>query len=219
MICRECGETWPAEPAGTTRRSGLPAESRGRAKPVIEAERRPLVTYSEGVDQAWAAKIEGDYWPEPPQPRRLPTIAAAMAAVIFLSVFLGGREAAVAALPDLAGLYAAVGLPVNLDGLAIEEVTAERGDKGDPPPLTVRGTIRNISGAQQSVPALSVVVSDSAATPLATLNVGPPARTIDAGATIPFTATLPAVAPKATEIRVHFRRGGAAVAQTQAMLE
>ena len=76
-------------------------------------------------EEATAAKMAGDYWPEPPRQSRIPMIAGAMAALLFLVAFFGAREAAVAALPDLAGLYRAIGLPVNLDGFAIEAVGAD----------------------------------------------------------------------------------------------
>ena len=79
---------------------------------------------------------------------RLPLIAAGMAAALFLAAFFGGRQAAVAAIPDLAGLYAAVGLPVNLDGLAIEDVEAERAPTFAGFKLKVRATIRNIGKSE-----------------------------------------------------------------------
>ena len=68
-----------------------------------------------------------------------------------------------AALPDLAGLYAALGMPVNLDGLAIEDVQAERSEVGEEgAQILVRGTIRNVSGGELPIPALAASFYDAA---------------------------------------------------------
>ena len=66
IVCRNCGETWPIGQRRTRRpafsTTGTHAHT-GTA--LIEAERRPLVTFSDGAEKAWAAKIEGDILPEP----------------------------------------------------------------------------------------------------------------------------------------------------------
>jgi hypothetical protein len=153
IVCRNCGETWPS--AEKRRRRVLPPAPSTSATDVVDAERRPLVTFSDGAEKAWARKIEGDVLPEQaPEPRRAALSAAATAAVLFLAAFVAARESAVAALPDLAGLYAAIGMPVNLDGLSIEGVTARRKSADDPDTLVVVGTIRNIGGSIRSVPPL-----------------------------------------------------------------
>lgn len=175
---------------------------------LIEAERRPLVTYSDGSEQAWAAKIAGDYWPEPERRSRVPTMVAAMAAVAFLVTFFAGREAAVAALPDLAGLYAAIGLPVNLQRLSIEDVGAERVPTFGGDRLTVRATIRNLSSTPQELPELATVLYDHARASAGIYGFEPPADTIGAGATIPILLDLEAAPGKATTIAVRFRRPG-----------
>ena len=204
IVCRKCGETWPAPP-GRRKRRGPRTPERGDRE-TIEAERRPLVTYSSGADQAWAAKVEGDYWPEQPQRSRVPAIAAAMAATVFIAAFFGGRYQAVAALPDLAGLYAAVGLRVNLDGLVIEEVAAKRnpGDGGSR--LTVHGVIRNVSSTEQPVPALTASVHDSAMRIAGWRGFDPPARKMAVGEAAPFRLELEGVPRQAGHIVIRFRR-------------
>ena len=130
-----------------------------RAAASSRREKRPLVTYSDNAEAGWKAKIEGDYWPEPPRPSRLPMMAAGMAAALFLAAFFGARQAAVAALPDLAGLYAAVGLPVNLDGLAIEAIGAERTPTFAGFKLKVHATVRNIGKSEEAIPPLAAYSS------------------------------------------------------------
>jgi hypothetical protein len=173
---------------------------------LLEAQRRPLVTFSSGIDKAWADKIKGDFQPAPPRKSRLAVTTGAIAAVFFIAVFLGGREAAVAVLPDLATLYAALGLPVNLDGLAIEGVAAERTALAEGARLTVRGTIRNVSGAPQAVPALTASLYDGAKAPVEVRGFDPPARMIGAGEAAPFLLALDRVPDQAREVVVRLRR-------------
>jgi hypothetical protein len=182
---------------------------------LLEAQRRPLVTYSGGIDKAWADKIRGDIQPAPPRRSRLAITTGAIAAVFFIAVFLGGREAAVAVLPDLASLYAALGLPVNLDGLAIEGVAAERTALKEGARLTVRGTIRNVSGAAQAVPALTASLYDGAKAAVEVRGFDPPARMIGAGEAAPFLLALDRVPDQAREVVVRLRRPaeGAMVAE------
>jgi hypothetical protein len=209
IVCRNCGETWPAEPRRTRREplfdSAPPAVA--PAREIVEAERRPLVTFSEGVEKAWAAKIEADVLPEEPRRRRYPLAIGAVLGLLFVAAFLGGRQAAVAALPDLAGLYAAVGLPVNLDGLVIEDVQAERSEVGEEgAQILVRGTIRNVSGGELPIPALAASFSDAAGTPAGWRGFDPPARRMAAGEQAPFQLEIQDVPRQAAEIVIRFRQ-------------
>lgn len=207
IVCRKCGERWPSARKRKKRRMArrLPRVVQ-RAPELIEAERLPLVTFSSGSDQAWAAKVAGDTWPEPPRRSRIPMIAAAFAASLFLGGFFGAREAAVAALPDLGRLYAAMGMPVNLDGLAIESLAAERVDGEDGTRLTVRGVIRNVSATEQPVPPLTASVLDSAMAVAGWRSFDAPARIMAAGEAAPFQLELDAVPRQAEKVAIRFRR-------------
>jgi hypothetical protein len=212
IVCRECGGTWPAAPRRTKRRRNPALLPTSRPRPIlIEAERRPFVAYSDGAEKAWIAKMEGDILPEEPQRRRLPSMAAGMAAVLLLAVFFGGREAAVAALPDLAGLYGAFGLPVNLDGLALEDVTAELTGEGADRRILVHGSVRNIGNVDRAIPPLTVAVYDSALTPSATHGFNSPADSLPAGGQASFLFTIESAPEKAAEVVVRFRRRGEVV--------
>lgn len=219
IVCRNCGETWPV---GQRRRRRALSATAGEARAgtaLIEAERRPLITFSDGAEKAWAAKIDGDILPEAPRQSRFASMAmttAGLAAILFIGVLLGGRQAAVAALPDLAGLYAAVGLPVNLDGLAIESVTAERSVSASGSLVTVRGQIHNLSGVGQAARPLVVAVTRADAAVVVSRDFNAPAADIAAGKTSPFQLQIQNIPEGATGIVVRFRRasepwaGGAA---------
>jgi hypothetical protein len=204
IVCRECGETWPVSPRRRARRA--PASEDDAPSPVVNAERRPLIAYSSGVGQAWVAKMEGDVLPVPPRHSRVPLIAAGLASALFLATFLAGREAAVAALPDLAGLYAAFGLPVNLDGVVIETIEATRSADRDVPQLIVEGAIRNVSQTRQPVPPLTLSFRDRAGKPTGWRGFDPPPQLIAAGEAAPFRLAIEDVPRQAADVVVRFRR-------------
>jgi len=205
IVCRECGETWPA--GGLRPKGPGKAPNRRDSRQLIVAEQQPLVTYTDLSDRAWQAKIEGDYWPEPPRQRRFPMIAGSVAAVFFLAAFFGAREAAVAAIPDLAGLYAAVGLPVNLDKLAIEDVSAERMPTFDGLRVTVRANVRNLGSESRPIPTLVAELGHGHA-PLGTFGFDPPEQTIGAGQSIAVVVELGAVPENANQVELRFQRRG-----------
>ena len=214
MVCRECGETWSIGDLGLKPDEEAveqPPEPEPRSRPkgeVIVAEKRALVTYTNSRDDAWAGKIAGDYWPEPPRHSRLPMIAAAVAAVLFLAAFFGGRQAAVAALPDLAGLFAAIGLPVNLDGFAIEAVKVERAPTFAGDKLTVHASVRNLGRADATMPPLAAVLYTNALVPAGAYSFDPPAVPIPAGESLPLVMQLESAPKEAAEVVVRFRRRG-----------
>jgi hypothetical protein len=196
IVCAECGETWPSAPPRTERRSDLVHQTRAQVESnIVEAERRPLVTYSDGGESAWAAKAAGDAWPEPPRQRRLPIIAGAVASAFFL---------------------AAIGLPVHLDPVAIEKVAADRTPTASGDRVVISGIIRNVSGAEASVPALAAILYDSARVPAHAESFDPPAGTIPPGKSAPFRLTLDGAPPEATEVAIRFRRPGEKLPQPRA---
>jgi hypothetical protein len=227
MVCPECGETWPVEElearhnralaqklapprrANRARRTDLGREPAGE---ILVAEKRPLITYSDSRDEAWAGKIAGDYWPEPPRHSRIPLAAASIAALFFLAAFFGGREAAVAALPDLAGLYAAIGLPVNLDGLEIQDVRAARVPTFSGDRLGVHVTITNVDSTKQAIPPLAAVLYSSGMARDGTYGFDPPPQKLAAGESITLTMNLEGAPADAAEVVVRFRRRGEALA-------
>jgi hypothetical protein len=140
--------------------------------------------------------------------------AAAMASLFFLAAFLGGREAAVSALPDLAGLYAAVGLPINLDGLAIENVTAERNVVAGGEGVTVQGTIRNVSGTKHEIPPLAAILYDSAMIATVAQAMEPPSETLAPGSEASFEFSLTEVPERVSRLVLRFRRPGEAIGES-----
>lgn len=212
IVCRECGETWPggAEKA-KSRKHRSPKARKGE---VLVAEKQAIVTYSNPAEAAWRGKIEGDYWPEPPKRSRLPMLAGAVAALFFLAAFFGGRHAAVAAIPDLAGLYAAIGLSVNLDGFAISDVKAERTPTFSGFKLSVHATLRNVGTGDAALPPLAAVLYSDAGVPSGAYEFDPPERSLKAGEVLPLVMEFDSAPEQAAEIVVRFRRRGETLAVT-----
>src|SRR3972149_4578794 len=65
-----------------------------------------------------------------------------------------GRTDVVRILPQTASLYAAIGLAVNLRGLAFEGVKAGTETQDGLPVLVVEGAIRNVTGERSALPRL-----------------------------------------------------------------
>lgn len=79
--------------------------------------------------------------------------------VILVSGLFVGRQFVVRQFPDLASLYAIVGLEVNLYGLQFEDVRTIRRPEGGVAVLIVEGSIRNISSRTKDIPRLHFILS------------------------------------------------------------
>lgn len=184
---------------------------------MIVAEKQPLVTYTDASDTAWKAKIEGDVWPEPARSSRLPMTVAAVAGAVFLAAFFGARPAAVAALPDLAGLYSAIGMPVNLDGLAIEDAGAERNRGFSGARITLHATLRNLGDGKRTIPPF-IAVMDNGVEPVASFRLDPPERSIAGGGALRYSADLGVAPEGVAQVTVRFLRAGESLPMNAAKL-
>lgn len=210
IVCRNCGETWPTTgPRAGSRPSMRPRRAVSVSRNNVDAQRVPLVTYAGEMDRAWAAKVAGDVLPGvAPRRSRIPGATAALASLLFIAAFLGGREAAVAALPDLAALYGSLGMPVNLDGLEIRGIGADRAPSQTAGRVSVRGEIVNVSRTELRIPPLDVSFHDASMMPAGSRGFDPPAHILAAGDGAAFTLQLEGVPQGASRIVLRFRRPG-----------
>lgn len=86
----------------------------------------------------------------------VPLILASLCAAS--TAALGARERLVAMAPVLAPVYAAIGLPVNVRGLAIENVSARLADIGDKRFLVVEGSVVNLRATDAASPDLRIAL-------------------------------------------------------------
>ena len=148
--------------------------------------------------------VEGPPWPAlgPPDPGPpSPPVAVPPAPPV-------ARESAVAAVPDLAGLYETIGLPVNLQGLAINDLTGIRHMTGDGARLTVSGALVNLRDDDQLVPGLVVELRDSAHRSIRAIQIAPPVARLAGLDSAAFQVVIDDLPKNAIGVAVRFSARG-----------
>jgi predicted Zn finger-like uncharacterized protein len=131
------------------------------------------------------------------------TYASALGVALVLGAAVW-RDAVVSNVPDLAGLYALVGMPVNLRGLEFRDMeTVETTDDGIPQ-LIVRGTIENVRGDTVAVPRLRLAVRGISGREIFVWTAVPAKSELEAGESLPFLAQLASPPAEGREIAVRF---------------
>lgn len=142
----------------------------------------------------------------PARPRRLHfarntlAIVATSLCCLALTSLVVGRNVVVRALPRTAALYAAVKLPVNVDGLAFVRVAPERLASND---VTVRGALRNVAGRKIRVPRLAFEVRDDAGSTLVAWSETISAKTLAAGGELAFASAPHRLPAEGRSVLVH----------------
>jgi len=138
--CSQCGRGWELRLPATL--TGSASSTRGAPAALERSLRRPA-----------------------PPTRRLRRLVARLAIPIaaagLLATSMGAiaaRRAIVAAAPATAGVYAAIGLPVNLRGLSIEGVHARLEQSGGGTTLVVEGAIANLRSSETVAPPLRIIL-------------------------------------------------------------
>ncbi len=142
-----------------------------------------------------------------------------LALVALHSAFIGWRRQVVNIAPQTASLYRAIGLPVNLRGLAITDITTVAQLNEGVPLLLVEGTLASTSTRTVKVPRLRLAVRNSAGQELYNWTEEPERRTLPAGESLTFRARLASPPPEAHDVVVRFfnRDDTAGMQQTAAM--
>ena len=117
---------------------------------------------------------------------------------------VGLRDRVVGMVPDLAGLYAAVGLPVNLRGLEFRDLTTTETMENGIPLLVVSGTIQNISGDRADVPRVRLAVRGTGGHEIYVWTAMPSRSELAAGEALPFWAQLASPPAEGREVAVRF---------------
>ena len=191
LICPRCEAAWFVDAGGTHRD---PPASVSRLHPGA-VETRPR-------EVGWAARRR-------PLASRLGW-PAAVAACLALGVgAVGARERVVRSLPRTAGLYGAIGLPVNVRGLAFANVSAlVEAPVAD---VTVTGEIRNVAQRRVPVSRIAYDVLDASGASVASWSEAAPTRTLAARASVAFASRPHAIPGEGRTVLVRFaddRDGG-----------
>ncbi len=136
--------------------------------------------------------------------RRIPSIVAAVALIAASMACIGLRTEIVRAIPRTASVYAALGLPVNLRGLALENFHAVALADGPLTVLGIEGEIKNLRGRMISVPALHLTIRGADGRILYSWVVAAQKARLGANETASFRARLAAPPSEGQSVLVDF---------------
>jgi len=129
------------------------------------------------------------------------------ALVLLLSLLLLGfslRTDLVRWFPALAGLYAAVGLPVNVVGLEFEDSKTLTSFRGGKPVMLITSRIRSVAGRTVPVPPVLVSLLDGAGATVYEWTVTPQATSMAPGELFEFSTEVSAPPQGAVTVRLSF---------------
>ena len=130
--------------------------------------------------------------------------AAICALVLVLCCLVAARQQVVRLLPQTASLYAAIGLPVNLRGLAFENIKTLRDVQDGVPMLVVEGEIVGTTARHTEVPRLRFAVVDRSGKEIYAWTARPSRTLLPPGETLPFRTRLASPPAEANGISVRF---------------
>ena len=141
--------------------------------------------------------------------RRFFITLAVVCLVAFSMTALVARERVAAMVPFMAPAYAAIGLPVNTRGLAIQDVHARSGEAGEKKYLIVEGWIVNLRAAQTTSPDLRIALRGADGGELYVWTARAPRRRLERAERVRFAARLEAPPEAAKDAIVRFVDAGA----------
>lgn len=220
--CAACRETWFITPGDVVaaRAAEAPEPTSGRAddQAALDAWEAALADEglsSSGPDTAEPEPAVAEPAPRPSRakpparPRRLagfsPSAAIGLAVLAALPLAVIGRSTVVRAMPQSAGLYARIGLPVNLRGLDLRDVVAfqTQGEDGQGQ-LVIEGDVVGVAPGSAPVPPIEVEVRDAQDQPLYRWTVAPPRPALENRESARFRASLSAPPKQGRSVQVRF---------------
>ncbi|MCC6949560.1 MAG: zinc-ribbon domain-containing protein [Bradyrhizobiaceae bacterium] len=133
---------------------------------------------------------------------RLLAVAVILGAIVFAGIT--SRANIVRMVPDLAGLYAAIGLPVNLRGVEFKDVKTAHEMHDGIPVLIIEGEIVNIARQTVEVPRLRLAVMGANGQEVYSWTTLLPHSILPAGETLPFRSRLASPPAEGKEVVVRF---------------
>lgn len=136
-------------------------------------------------------------------PRRL-AFGAVVVLGILAAVLVSWRVAVVRVAPQTARLYAILGLPVNLRGLAFEGVTLGYETADGVPVMVIEGAILNTTKASAAVPRLRFAIRNAARLETYAWTALPAVPQLAAGESVAFRTRLASPPSDARDVLVRF---------------
>ncbi|MFZ5693204.1 MAG: zinc-ribbon domain-containing protein [Pseudomonadota bacterium] len=123
---------------------------------------------------------------------------------LVLVCLIAGRQQIVRLLPQTASLYARIGLPVNLRGLAFENIKTTRDIEDGVPILIVEGEVVGTTGRHTEVPRLRFAVTDNTGKEIYAWTARPAKTLLPPGEVLPFRSRLASPPAEASGVTVRF---------------
>lgn len=123
---------------------------------------------------------------------------------LILVCLIAGRQQIVRLLPQTASLYARIGLPVNLRGLAFENIKTTRDIEDGVPILIVEGEVVGTTGRHTEVPRLRFAVTDNTGKEIYAWTARPAKTLLPPGEVLPFRSRLASPPAEASGVTVRF---------------
>lgn len=133
-------------------------------------------------------------------------LASTAACLTLLMLLIGARERVVSMVPRTAGLYAMLGLSVNVRGLEFTKVMPARLDPSSPE-VIIAGEIRNVSARRVRVPLVSYEIRDAGGEPLMSWSEKASAPMLGAGGVLAFASASRQLPPESRTVLVRFGTG------------
>jgi len=152
-----------------------------------------------------------DFAPEITSKRRLARAAAPFAALLIVATLMtavGERRPIVKIAPVAARFYAAIGLPVNLRDMALQNIAANLGALDECKVLMIEGTLVNLRDEAAAAPNLRIAVRGADARELYVWTVRAPKNRLGPNEETPFRARLATPPEGAKDVLVKFASAG-----------
>lgn len=140
--------------------------------------------------------------------RRTARLAALVSLLSMLILGFSLRADLVLWFPQLAGLYSAIGLPVNVLGLEFSDAKTLTLLRDGKTVMQISAKIRSIAGRSVRVPPVLVSLLDAKGAPVYQWTVAPQASSMDPGDVVPFTTEMNAPPDLAVTVRLTFTANG-----------
>jgi hypothetical protein len=135
----------------------------------------------------------------------LPSLPTAIVALLALNaVLVGWRADVVRIAPQMASLYAAIGLPVNLRGLVFANVVTTTETHDAVPVLVIEGAVMNTAARVTEVPRLRFSVRNQRGQEIYAWTALPSHSLLAPGETLDFRSRLASPPPGGQDILVRF---------------
>jgi predicted Zn finger-like uncharacterized protein len=207
--CANCGARWTAKVEPELELVETPEEGAFAREPApppeVETPVRDLP--GDALPKVFRAKADTTRKVRQAAKQGVLWTSVAVAVLVALVVLFVFRAEVVRAWPRSAGVFKALGMPVNPTGLAIEEVRAEAVLDAGRPALRVSGKIRNVQDKPADAPPIQIQLLNKAGKPVKTLNAFWSNPKVTPAQPLTFNVSLPDPPASAQDLEVTFNPG------------